>query len=87
MTTVLAAPGRMEDESRCGVPSKPCHLQCIRYQAALHVRLHAQAHQPSRPVIGTADPGCRPSAPDLQGWPRHLIRQREPVLAAPALPR
>lgn len=34
----------MEDQARCGMATEPCHFQCIRHQAALHVRLHAPAH-------------------------------------------
>ena len=44
MPAILAATVRMEDESRCRVTPEPCHLQSVRHQAALHVRLHAPAH-------------------------------------------
>ena len=44
MSAVLTATVGMEDKARCWVPSKPRHLQGVRDQAALHVRLHAPAH-------------------------------------------
>ena len=40
----LAATVRMEDDSRCRVPSEPRHFQCVRHQAPLHLCLPAQAH-------------------------------------------
>ena len=44
MPAILAATVRMEDETRRRVTPEPCHLQSVRHQAALHVRLHAPTH-------------------------------------------
>ena len=40
---VLTSPVQVEDQSRRRVPSEPFHLQNIRHQTTLHMRLHAPA--------------------------------------------
>ncbi len=44
MPTVLAALVGVKDSSRCRLPPKPCHLQCIRRHAALHVAAACSNH-------------------------------------------
>ena len=43
MPATLALPVRMEDETFVRAASEPRNVECIRYQAALHVGLHAPA--------------------------------------------
>ena len=40
----LAAPVRMEDQTRLGMAPEPGHAQRVGHQAGLHVGLHAPAH-------------------------------------------